>query len=392
MRSDSKGVFVMRVLVLGGAGLEGSAVARDLAKSGVEAITIADYNLDGAENIAQEVKELGDIQVEAVEFDANDYDGMVEVMKESEADVVVNMVGPYYEYGVIIPKAAIEARLNYIDINDDTEPAVEVLDTLDEPAKEAGVSVLIGVGATPGMSNMLAKLGSTELDKTENITIHWLWPGVAGSGVGAFMHSAHMSEGEVTQFLDGELTQVPAWSEPEHIESSDGESKGKVVYLGHGEPSTLPRYIDGVQNVVLKGGLMPEEVHDYVPKFKAAGLADPEPIEVQGEIVSLPHVAMAVQDRLYGGDEYHHPEHGYISITVEGEKDGEETTIVYEMAGTGDHLTSWPTSILTQMMGDGEIDHPGANTPEVLSADEIQEVINSMEERGIELKVTERQL
>ena len=71
------------------------------------------------------------------------------------ADVVLATVGPYYRYGVPILRAAIETRCHYIDINDDWEPTLEMLD-LHTKAEKAGITAIVGLGASPGQSNMLA--------------------------------------------------------------------------------------------------------------------------------------------------------------------------------------------------------------------------------------------
>ncbi|MBW2087346.1 MAG: saccharopine dehydrogenase, partial [Deltaproteobacteria bacterium] len=48
-----------------------------------------------------------------------------------------------------------EARCHYIDINDDWEPTLDML-KLDEEARQAGITAIIGMGASPGVSNLLA--------------------------------------------------------------------------------------------------------------------------------------------------------------------------------------------------------------------------------------------
>jgi saccharopine dehydrogenase-like NADP-dependent oxidoreductase len=87
-------------------------------------------------------------------------------------DMVVNTVGPFFRFGVPILKAAIEAQCKYVDICDDPEPTLEML-KLNEQAKAAGVTALIGTGASPGIANMLAVRAARELDTVDSIITGW---------------------------------------------------------------------------------------------------------------------------------------------------------------------------------------------------------------------------
>ena len=76
----------MKVLVLGGAGAVCSETTRDLAQySKFDEIIIADYNLDAANELIQEI---GDPRLSAVKFDARDYDSMLRLFPGH--DVVIS--------------------------------------------------------------------------------------------------------------------------------------------------------------------------------------------------------------------------------------------------------------------------------------------------------------
>ncbi|MHA1604389.1 MAG: saccharopine dehydrogenase NADP-binding domain-containing protein, partial [Candidatus Freyarchaeota archaeon] len=110
----------MRAIVLGGAGLMGSAVVDDLVRSGVEEVVVADLNVDAAQKVVKKYESV-DVEVTAQFVDANDHNSLVEVI--SGADVVSSNIGPFYEYCVKIVKAAIEAKVNLVDICDDFDAA-----------------------------------------------------------------------------------------------------------------------------------------------------------------------------------------------------------------------------------------------------------------------------
>ena len=59
-----------------------------------------------------------------------------------------------------------------MDICDDWEPTVEML-KLDQVAKVAGVSAMVGLGVSPGISNMLALIAMQELDSVSTLYTGW---------------------------------------------------------------------------------------------------------------------------------------------------------------------------------------------------------------------------
>jgi hypothetical protein len=101
-------------------------------------------------------------------IDVTDAKGLVRML--SDADVVLNTVGPFFRLGPPVLRAAIQARC-YLDINDDWESTEAMLAMADD-ARGAGVTAVIGMGASPGISNLLAVTAARELDSGEE-----LWAG-----------------------------------------------------------------------------------------------------------------------------------------------------------------------------------------------------------------------
>jgi len=97
-------------MVLGGCGAMGSEATRDLAQtSDFEEIVIADADLQRAQALASE---LDGGRVRAVQVDANDEDALTESLRGF--DVIANCTT--YHFGLIVTRAAIKARVNYIDL------------------------------------------------------------------------------------------------------------------------------------------------------------------------------------------------------------------------------------------------------------------------------------
>ena len=123
-------------MVLGGCGAMGSEVTRDLARtSDFEEIVIADADLERARLLAEE---LGGGRVKAIAINAGDGFALTEAFRGF--DVVSNCTT--YHFGLIVTQAAIEARVNYLDLGGlfNTPKQLE----FDEAAKAADVTICLG--------------------------------------------------------------------------------------------------------------------------------------------------------------------------------------------------------------------------------------------------------
>ena len=87
-------------------------------------------------------------------------------------DIVINTIGPFYKFGNIILKAAIQAKKPYVDICDDWKPTLEMLDLKDD-AIDGGITAIIGMGSSPGISNLMSVLACSEFDMVDEIITAW---------------------------------------------------------------------------------------------------------------------------------------------------------------------------------------------------------------------------
>lgn len=125
----------------------------------VSAVTIADKRYEVAKKF---VELTASDKVSAAGINVTERAKLVDLI--SGHDMVVNTVGPFYQFGKIIAEACIEAQRSCVDIDDDWKPTLDVL-ALDEQAKAAGITMIVGIGSSPGISNLMAILGSSELDE-----------------------------------------------------------------------------------------------------------------------------------------------------------------------------------------------------------------------------------
>ena len=239
----------MKILAIGGSGGMGR-FAVDAAQhfENVESIVVADVNEASAQAFAAQLSN----KVSAIGLDVNDVKALRKAM--ANADLVMNTCGPFYRYGLTILEAAIETRCHYLDICDDWEPTVEML-KLHQKAKDADVCAIVGLGASPGISNMLALLAMQELESTSSVYTGWDLGGATPEGGSsqagvnaAMLHGIEQMTGNVRIFRNGviELTK-PLVPVSVHY---PGLPRFKGYIFGHPEAVTFPHNYPHLQESI----------------------------------------------------------------------------------------------------------------------------------------------
>jgi len=349
----------MKALVLGGCGAQALPAVEDLVLSDdISQVTIGDIDKEKADRLVAKLKSP---KLSALKVDVHDHPGLVACIQG--ADVTLNCTGPYHLLGVKVLKAAIEAGRHYVDYCDDYDATLDMLE-LDGAAKEEGVTAIIGLGASPGLCNLMAKQGAGKLDSTDEIRIFWVIGEGEPEGPAVYDHMFHMVSGDVPQFLDGKLVNVPGLSGAEEIiEFPAPHGALPVFYVGHPEPITLSRVIPGVKTVVNKGALTGEMIGLF-QGLKELGLMGAEPVSVKGQDVSprdllvtlmasVPHEELPPEERLSA-----------MVIQVIGTKDGNAVTLEYAGVANMAPCTSLPASLAVRMLARGEIKETGVLPPE----------------------------
>jgi len=349
----------MRAIVLGGAGGMGQGVARDLIKQQqVTDVILADLYPD-PERLALKLRDSE--KATLIKMDVNDHDAMVNRFKE--IDVVINCAGPFYKTAVPVAKAAVEAKKNYIDICDDYE-GTEILfsSDIDKTAKEAGITVLTGMGSDPGTNNVLVKWYADRLDQVDDIYLYWV-VSIAELAGAAWDHSLHMTLGKIPQYINGELVYVEGGTEEVAEKFLEPLGTCHVRYVGHPQPLTLPRYIKGVKNVIIKGALIPLWVDELIKDQKNSGLLGTEPIDIKGIKVTPYDLALKLWETIPKGRD-NGPQSSGLKVIVKGERDGKKVTYTADMVGRMAPGTGLPASIASLMMDAGDVTVKGVVAPE----------------------------
>ncbi len=349
----------MKALIIGGVGGMGQGVARDLMKQKqVTGIILADLYPD-PERLSTKLSESEKLTL--IKMDVNDHDAMVNAFKE--VDVVINTAGPFYKTAVPVATAAVEAKVNCIDICDDYE-GTEILfnSDIDRLAKEAGITVLTGMGSDPGTNNVLVKWYADKLDKVDEIYLYWV-VSIAELEGAAWDHTLHMTLGKIPQYIDGKLVLVEGGTEPVAEKFLEPLGTCHVRYVGHPQPLTLPKYIKGVKNIIIKGALIPLWVDELIQEQKQTGFLNTDPMDIDGTKVTPYHLALKLWETIPESRD-NGPQSSGLKVIVKGEKDNKKITYTADMAGRMAPGTGLPASIASLMMDDGDVTVKGVVAPE----------------------------
>lgn len=358
-----------RVTVLGGCGAVGSiAVSTLAALTDFSEVVVADIDVEKAKRLTEK---LGAVCLSAMRVDAMDASSVKQVIKGS--DVVLNCVGPFYQFGPPILKAVIQAGINYVDISDDVDATRAQLD-LSKQAERQGVSACIGMGSSPGVTNLLAKFCADQLlEQVDAIDIFHAHGGEPTEGAGVIGHRFHAMTSEIPVYLDGQYKTV-RFFDPAGIalrEEVEFRELGKyqVYPYPHPETITLPRYIK-CRRVTNKGTVLPDEYFRFIVDLVKLGIVGETPIEVKGQRIAPRDFAIAYivheRERILRETKFGE-QRGCVKIVVTGKKQGKPHQFVFSMASRGQAMgegTGIPAAFGATLMQRGRIQDKGVLPPE----------------------------
>jgi len=159
------------ITVLGGAGLMGSGIVRDLISEWsicpVAEIRICDTD---AEKINALICELGDHRLKSWPLDAARATDVKAAL--DGADLCINAVPTLAGMQMGIFEATLASACHYIDLGGLGIYTLEQLSWRDR-FRQADRCAVISTGADPGMSNMLCRAVADELDSIDRINLYW---------------------------------------------------------------------------------------------------------------------------------------------------------------------------------------------------------------------------
>lgn len=351
-----------RTALILGAGRVGAEVARLLdERGGWDRLVIADRDHAAARRAAEP------IGATALELDAKDDAGCRAAFRD--ASIVLNAAGGYGAHGARVIEAAIEVGVPCADVGDELEPFREIFgdDRLDRAARDAAVPIVVGLGTSPGLTNILARHAADRLDQVHAIELA-LATGPWLRGAAVWAHRLHVNTGMATIFRKSRWIEVPARSEPEQISFPWAPGTATVHIVAHPEPLTLPRRFPELREVVMKLGYS-DKVNALLGDLVAYGLTSTTPIEVAGvelspaELVAT-HLASPEAERALGFGAM--TPYSARQIRVTGISQQVPTRVTYQLAFVGGAAeTALPLVIAAEQIRTGQVP-PGVHAPESL--------------------------
>ena len=356
----------MRALILGGAGAVCKETTRDLAQySDLQEIVVADYNVAAAQAL---VKEIDDPRLKVIHFDAGDYDGMLGLFPQY--DIVVN--GLPFKYDYPVNKACVAVGVNGLDLSSD-DPQF----ALHEEALNKDMLFVPGVGATPGITNMMVRRASEVLDRMETVDIFFAAfrclapaPGLLRTTLWEF--NPEEEEREEVYFEDGAWHPTPPLSGERVVRFHDQIGEQKVYYVPHDESNTLPHSFPTLRRAAVRG-CFPPHVMALMGALMRGGLLSSRPAHVGG--VDMPAIEVVRALLADAPLSRENPVWAYgLLVEVTGERAGRRVTCTYrsrhppqeEWGGESAYFKNVgiPLSIGAQLIAHGQTAGKGVLAPE----------------------------
>lgn len=362
----------MHIVVLGGAGAMGRVSARTLAEyADVDRVTIADYHEGRARELADA---LASSKIEVARVDVNDEARLRGLLHG--ANVALSAVD--YIYNLPILRACIAEKVHYADLGGLFHVTRKLM-ALHEEARAAGITAILGMGGTPGITNLLARAAAERLDRVESMKVELgcsdstpsRAPLVAPYSIRTILDE-FTKEPQVYQ--DGEWHAQRPLSGQEEMIFPLPVGRATAIYSLHSECATFPvSFRDkGIRYVSFKIAFP----SDFMTKLKflvELGFGSNEALDIGGSKVS-PRDVLARLLEVALAEEVDPQDCDVLRVVTAGQADGHDVEITNQVivlpyrrwnVSAGALDTGVPLAIAGRMLATGEITRRGAFGPEL---------------------------
>ncbi len=362
----------MHMIVLGGAGAMGRVTVRTLTEyEDVEQITIADYNEERAREVAAA---LNSSKIQVKQIDVNDSERLSQLLRG--ADVVLSAVE--YVYNLPVLMACIQEKVHYADLGGLFHMTRKLMDMHAE-AEAAGITAILGMGGTPGITNLLARAAVDQLDRVDSVKVQ------LGCSDDTPSTAPLVAPYSIRTILD-EFTRPPqvfqdgTWYPQQPLTGQEElifplpVGRATAIYSLHSECASFPvSFRDkGIRHVSFKIAFP----SDFLTRLKFLvdiGFGSDEPINVKGVRVS-PREVLARLLEMAPAEDVEPQDCDVLRVVVAGEASGQQVEITNQVVvlpyrrwgiSAGALDTGTPLAIAGRMLANGEISRRGAFGPEM---------------------------
>ena len=365
-----------------GCGTVGSSTARLLVDDvRYHRIIVADCQFDRAARLAEA---LGD-RVTAVQLDWRQEDQLTAAL--AGISVVLNTAGPFSRDTLSLMRIVVEAGVPYADVNDDVDALQCVFESeyLDSLARHRGVGVVPGLGASPGLTNVVAGHMAGRLDAVEEVRF-FLVNDATYRSEAVWRHRLALFGRPALLYDGGKWTEAAAMSQYQDVALPTPWGNVRCYAVGL-ETVTIPQSFPGLRHASLWRGFSEAATTELLKGLIDAGFASNQPLEVDG--VSVSPAAMAAAVLAGPKPSSGSPEPGRLprQVRVKGVKSGQpaELTMTYSFP-PGDIALATASCLVVGagLLISRELPGPGVIAPDKLDPAPF---LWDMESRGVHFKM-----
>jgi saccharopine dehydrogenase-like NADP-dependent oxidoreductase len=389
------------VAVVGGAGAMGRIAVRDLVETAPADLPILVADRDGP--AAEAVAAASGGRARALRVDVARVAATARALRGAFA--IVNCC--QHDFNLRVMEAALGAGAHYCDLGGLFHVTREQLG-LHARFLRADRLALLGIGAAPGVVNVLARAAADEMERVDEI--HVLvggadrTPGRQAGVLGAsYSIETILDEASLPAavFSGGEFAFVEPMSDPQPVEFPPPVGLRHPARTLHSEVATLPLTYGGrgIREVSFRIAF-PDALAERLRFLHALGMTSREPVRLRGRSAVAPRDLLgALVRRLPRGAPGGPPdEHEVLRVVVRGARGGAEVEEVLDCQTAGipdwglgvDADTGCPPSIAVQLLRAGVIDARGVLPPE--QAVPAAPFFAELERRGMRIERSVRQM
>ena len=307
-------------------------------------------------------------------LDARDEEATARLLKGHDA--ALNCVT--YYFNVPIMRACLRARVPYADLGGLYHGSIAQFALHDEFVR-AGVPALLGMGSTPGITNVMAGSLARGLDQVEAIHVRVGSIDRSASGPLPVPYALDTVIDEFSLepmvFRDGQPAAVPPMSGKETIDFPPPVGRVEAIYTLHSEVAMFPRSFPGLREASFKVAFEPEFTRK-VAFLVELGFASREKL-ASGCTPREVLLALAARQTVPAGDP---DDCDVLRVDLSGRKDGRTVARRGELTAlphprwrvaAGSLDTGVPLSIAGQLLASRAIATPGVLCPETAVPDEL---------------------
>jgi lysine 6-dehydrogenase len=354
----------------------------------VSQVVVGDVQVEAAERAVAALR-AGRQKVSVVACDVRDHAATARLL--AGADAVLNATD--YTFNLDVMRAALAARVPYADLGGLFHMTRRQYE-LDGAFREAGIAAVLGLGSTPGITNLLSRVAVDALDRVERLDVR-IGCGDMRPAEARFVppYSIRTIFDECTLapmvYADGAWSEAAPMSGVEEIEFPAPVGRAAAMYTLHSEVALFPVSFGarGLRHVSFKIAFPPA----FLAQLKLLvdlGLAATELVETRGpRRGTTAHVAprelmvalLAAQQRAATAAASAEPSQpsdcDVLRVIAEGSRDGAPVRLVEEMvvtpyqpwgAGAGDVDTGVPLAIAGILLASGAARQAGAHGAELI--------------------------